>query len=922
MSAENEALAELDRRGFLKVGAGIVGTVATATVGTTATGTVAADDDDGFEFDPWAPRVASYFYSMASSPFDGLLTSDDLQAGQIALYREARQAWNNWSEVSVRFIDNHLNDAQMVASIYARDAIASAWESGKEPAEAHTDAREAITEYFAGREQNTLEAKQANGLQVAWCAEVARDTDDLDDNFISFIVPENDYDGDGTIDPDSSQIEPVERDEHEVEYELVDGETVTTTSPRFVAEWDDGDSWTGYVDDELIDNFDETESVVRSPESGAFVLESDDGHEFATRLITNVHSVARSDDDDLPSIDVTDYGEMAAKLKEIRDMEEETRDNYTEDFVQSLYDALDDGTITPEQIRSPEGYAELMSGSTDATESRYQMALAMQLGMKQPDLGEASHFEISYTGYTGLEAVVTEDYRRLHPVEREDGYEGTGMLYSEGQTHSFVNGESYATNPIIYALDYWDDDLHAYDSELGSELWSVEVEPDDFNAVYSSPHSERLYITSGAVGIVACIDETTGEEIWRVEDLELNEQAMVETRDGERAIARDGGDGDLVEVDPENGETSHITTFDDRISRVLQYAPTGAILVGDYSGTVTRLDPDDYGTVWEGDVNGPVEDMGIHPTGRFVAVSTDDEEISRFDLESGEKTELVAEAGHTPRALAAGRGTIVYQHRDGDATCIGLDPETGEEKWSYQPGGSTEGDGHIWPCGRRYVGKDGDQNYFILDVDNGQVIAEPEPPEGRRSHLHVPKTREPALGTVINPTFFDAADGETFQMRQGTMTVEEMKDSDGETVTPWTSRDELADEIDDLCEDVYDEIDELDDADDIETWSDLELVADACDAIDDPDDLDSVEAIDWGRPEYDEVDLEEYAAFLEDVHEDYVDALENHGDTEVTVSGGIPGMPSMPSWERIVAGVLLVGGVLVAIVGVSNASGD
>ncbi|GAA2913906.1 hypothetical protein GCM10010443_90610 [Actinoplanes cyaneus] len=843
--------------------------------GTIATDSALADDDgDGIDWQRGAelaltvtnPKAAALLHGgrLANRAVDEILGSEDLTDGEIALHNQAVTAMEWWDATSI-ILENRLEDASMIASIRARDAIADAWEAGKEVGGGQQAAIEAIEDHYALIQRNELEVAIANWAQLGAVVNVQLEVDDISDNFVNWVVANDDYSGDGDLVADESNIM---QETTEIEVDLLNGETYETEAPTFHVEWDNGDSAEFPLGQELIDAWDSDDEV--------FVMETEDGEEFEDRFTATVANVAEAD---LLAQEVGNLEEVMKLWDDIEDAAEESTQTYDLDIVEALYDAMDEGTLDPADVRGVEGIAEFLSGSTDATDSRYEMAMMSQMGLEHPNLADSASMTLSYTGFTHQTYSRNDedgyvDGQLVHDRVEDEAIEG--LLFGKllGDT-SLAAGQEYALNPVIpvrggllningetllevddlglpslspdgTTIVFEDSDEEstvAYDMDSDRVLWTHST---PFDGGSFSPDGEMVYRVHGGMDVGEMLDAETGDVLWT----------------------------------GSNDSTSNAARFSpDSEYLVESHGASGLVVYDAVSGDVQ----------WSTEVY--ISGLSLSPDGEAIATGThsnndDGPGVYIFDLESGDRDLLETdEFVHDVEWTLDG----VFTSWEDDGRVELIDPETGDAEWTlHEPDG--EGDFQRLPDYRTvaHVSRNDDfDDDFRLLSPTGEVLHEAyDVLGGPEEETGDPWLRGPVDGIIQHGVAFDAVEGEEVNLARGLIEVEEMVDSDGNEVVPFVTDElvaELESEAGEDIETILEDVDGIDDAEDLETVSDVETILEDVDGIDDAEDLDSVETISWDEPQYDEVDTEEYRKYLEKVSEEYADALAEREEDDTSV---------------------------------------
>ncbi|OIB58177.1 hypothetical protein [Natrialba sp. SSL1] len=934
------------RRDLLQ-GAGALGTA--AVVGSSTTGTVAADDDDDDDddvdtetlvYDVASPDPGMYYFSRAVSlGYNTLFGSDDNTEDEVAMHGRAMDTREHWDGHIVT-VDNWLEDASTVASIDARTAMTDAWENGQDVHEMQGEAVSAIYDYYAQRQRNHIVAAMRSLNQHAHVAEDARRADDTDEHFINPGLPDH-SDGQevehweltddrgqgddelGDMDPDD--VEP------NTEFELVNGETFETVCPEFFFEFDGGDEFRGPIDDEWVDGYEEADGT------DSITLETADGHEIEHHFQIGLMTVP---DADLKSRRVMhvadDFMRVLQRIEEEADL---VSDNYDLDLAEALFDALDDGRVTPEMIRSPEGYARHLSGTDDVHSSRYKMALLSTLGLENPDLSETAHMVVSYDGPTSLTAYHEDDSEDIHDyIEGRSlvptDYQSetvSGMLY--GRPDSGIStGGTYLADPYVAVSGR----SEGYIAPLygGPDDATMRFEDDDLNLAGLSTFSQYLFLSDyGDNNAYYAIDLETGEQVgsYGTSDFQSREfgEDFIYDDDHYVILGEPVDDDYRFHTVPDLDEVNEISGSHENEPH---YNSHSGLAIACFRSTIDALTVPDATEEWSFDVTDPYDDYG------------DEEPTVRDAASHGDKVYAVAHLTHSD--ADGGLGVTTLDAATGDildTTIVEDYPHSDDLSSGY----TVVSDDGRYLC--HYDNRDGIETARCLDITNDfGIVWEMELPfriqaahgyfwtsDGHDLSMYSNNLRvDPATGDVMELDHSDdyisistpgdvgqidgivesamlATDaGDSLQFTNAIVEVEEMQDSDGEDITILTDStiEDIESQSDRDIEEIVDDIDELDSVDDVTGLDDLRLIAEHEEDVS-LDETDTNEQ-EYSEPDYDSQDIDEMIAYLEDV-EDWQDSVAEDDDDGINI-----GLPDVDSdfWSRLASSAaLLVAGIVVVV---------
>ena len=461
----------LSRRDALRAGA--AGSVAAAAggAGAAASADSVKADTGSFVYAPTAPdRVGLAAAKGIGSVLDWV--SDSNAEDLTILHREAVSEMESYDAHIVN-VDNTLTDTDTMANLEAREAIARAWEDGKDEGEAFNEALSAINNYYAERlERNHIEitAKSLNQYSnlakraLDWIIEGDRDLDDTDMALWNFVAtPDHPEDG-----YNLSWVELTD-ERVDAEFELVNGNVHITTMPEIRFEWNN-DEWQGTVAEM---------DYTGDPGFESFEFETDEGYTATwsgSIIIPNI-----------PDADLSGYVVLRLDRDfeywrdEIDSQASSVIGNYDEGFVGDLYDALDAETISPNELRGVDGQARFLSGDADVASDSYQLALYQQLNMEQPDLEEIASMTVEFDGMTDWFREPNEDgnIEQQYPQERVDNRPMEGLLFSRQIDDLEVN-QRIQVGHLLH-----DDGKIYYDFDENKEPFDPEIEEFDTVEYYN-----------------------------------------------------------------------------------------------------------------------------------------------------------------------------------------------------------------------------------------------------------------------------------------------------------------------------------------------------------------------------------------------------------------------------------------------------
>ena len=744
-------LAELDRRTFMKTTA--AGAIAAAGIGAGSTSVAADDDvawyDHGLTYSPDSPDVSDLLFSGSSGDAP---VNEDPNPDEVALHSTATNAHAWWDEIVDILVSNRLEDGVMAAHVAARAAISDSHEDGLNSSEAIDEVYDAIEDFYSTPAINVTNSMAMVLSQQMHVSKVARESEEIDDRFLAFTIANDNYTGDASMVPEGSYLDTEFSD---TSIELPNGDSYDVQAPLFHQEWDNGDTLSFTISDRTLDAYDD--------QLEAFEFSTADNETAETNGRLTVQSVG---DADLESRIVGVLAEWADWIEEIEALVSETKGNYDLDLIDEIYDALDSGEISHSDVRGIEGLAEHLSGSTDPTQSRYQMALLNSLGLNRNELADVASMTVEYTGFTGR-TIHRDDNGAIDSVERT-GYDSTvieGQVFGDLVDDTTLSpGDSYAINHRWYAINS-DDEVLSLTNDLSTiEKWS----PPD-NPYQISLPTDGSYVAVGHLS-GATIYTNHGEEIAHADQSEAADEVIAHPDDD---IWFAGSRNDEVVCYDLDGNSQWAYSVSDTPESLSIHPDGDRIAVVSGSGDVYSINMDGN-SEWETGIAGST-DFGLdwHPSGDYLVVGNDEDEFIKIEAETGD---IIDETDH-------GNGRTMELHWSSDGERIAVPHESPDlfavydadlnEVWTEAV--DNTGESAAWtPDGQRVIftnnfhaalyTRDGDH---ILTNDDIDSVA-----QTRFQHSRVDGMIDRAMG-------FDAPSGDSIDMIDGLLDVIELTDRDG-----------------------------------------------------------------------------------------------------------------------------------------------
>jgi len=113
------------------------------------------------------------------------LKNDSAQQEELDIYNAALEQQAN-NEVFTDVSDNYLNDSRSIAWMHAETAIANAYKNGSSESVAKSEARAAVSDYYASKQVNMIERWNVSVASMLSAEEVAKNQSGVDDAFVQF----------------------------------------------------------------------------------------------------------------------------------------------------------------------------------------------------------------------------------------------------------------------------------------------------------------------------------------------------------------------------------------------------------------------------------------------------------------------------------------------------------------------------------------------------------------------------------------------------------------------------------------------------------------------------------------------------------------------------------------------------------------
>ncbi|WP_226006612.1 PQQ-binding-like beta-propeller repeat protein [Natrinema salinisoli] len=822
------------------------------------------------------PVSMSVFVGLAAVDKLDAAINDAPSADQAILHNTATAEYENLTQHET-LMNNRLTDAKSVASIEARHGLASTWEDGESSTTAYDRAMQRIRQYYEVPEFNHYHVFAKSLLQLGYVGDAAVETGN--DAFVADVGT----DGSGNnvqlrfrANPtevsvtlhDGTAIENVNSDEAD-DVARSDGSAKLKVPQIHLQDTTNGTDLgtVPALDQSVVDSWDASNEEI--------TFTADDGTQVTTDGVFVIPSV-----NDLNSARVLDYAEFFKILDEIHSQSDTVTGNYDQSFVDDVYAELDAGNLSPQSVRSPEGIARFLSGNEDQTSARFRLAMMQQFGMAQPDFSRIASMEATYTGFT--EERVDPDpnlnSRVTYPSGLVEDKQVTGALFGNSPpAGGFQPEESYLVQPTVFYGDTSDNKLRARARD-GSLKW--DISPGD--AVYGvgvHPSGDIVYCSVGSA--VHAYDTTDPDnQLWSqgfvntVRDIEV-------APDGSAVVCPVDNGNDPSQfhyLDPETGESIWSDSRGTYSASVGTATDGSQVYFGDGS-TLVAYDTEGN-QLWE---NGPAaESIDASPTDDVIVVGTSGGSTQARDPSDGSLVNEYTGNGATVTGVACTENYVYTADEGPQVTKI--DRSDWSQVWTMTPPAEFTGDIEA-VTGDDRVFFSGYNNQFVLDAEDGSTIWQTAIDFNEGVATLNPE--EQVSGVVGPAMLFDETTDppSELQLSEGVITVGEMLDRDGNTVTHVT--DQTISDLEglsatpDSIDTIVDEIDQFDSKSDIKYQKHVLDILEHYDAEDQEDQV-STDEPDYQDPKYDSYNSTEYAEYMEQSLATYEEMLAEEEESSST----------------------------------------
>lgn len=620
---QNPKVAGMDRRTFMK-GCTITAS-AIALGGIPTVGAVDYPWDEQIEegFEAMAPDTYSGGLAYAFGPGIGVPINVIQHVTQDSdLSTEAPILWTTAigeGEAYVSFtqmVNNYLQDTNTIAAIEGRSAIADAYVDNLSASEAKTAFDDAVMNYYSTLQGNAWRTISSYIAQLAYIQTIARNNGDIVDFFVSTDLPTVTDSSGATADPDGNRyMDSTNFVENQIT--AVNSQDFTVQFPTFHIPASDGSAYEGGITQSILDTYDTSRS------DGAFQVETDSGVTMALDFDFIVANVPEGDN--MPSKGLFSLKDFMQIHEEISSQAANIITSFDQAFVDDLYAAMDNGDISPTDVRGASALARQMGGTDDVYADSYRMAMLQQLGMEQPDLTELASMTISYKGFTGINGNVTESgNRRLRPTNYANTtYEGL-MFAGDTPSGGFSIDETYIADPLAFINE--SGTFKAINILTGETLWEESVSP---NFIQTSANGQYVIRDNGSE--IECLN-LNGNIEWTIS---VGANKGIVTNENELWL----DNGTIYDID--SGES--VSSFNNGGGgegkwHVSASGNTYAYWNGSEAGYVVMKDGEEITTLTNQSFNGGNEIV----CGDQYIISAINESSHIHNLESGETTQMVS----------------------------------------------------------------------------------------------------------------------------------------------------------------------------------------------------------------------------------------------------------------------------------------
>jgi len=442
-------------------------------------------------------------------------TEIDIHTGMQGVYEGQKQIDSVYSD--------YLQDTETLASLEARNAIADAYENNSTAIEAQAAGQEAINEYYAHHQIQLLEIASADSQQLAYYANITLNNDNISDQYLSPGRPENNSNS-GVYNSGHYLGDTVTSD-----YTLLNGSTHSHKAPRF--EFSSDSTW-----DPPIENYQDTSNLSLDRYNSTLegwqythYHETSDSRIDLNYTFPGTAIVMNQPDAELYSQTVYDYRMTAQLLNDLEEQAQTVQDNYNGSAAEDLYAAMDSGEITPSDVRGAEGMVRYMSGESNSTEQRFNLALRSTLNLASTDVGNT--MVVNFDGETERTRHVNKTSGNVsftYSGSVNETYEGL-LFSSETPSGGFETGTTYNASDFNGSIEMVVDGGNSTVPFYQGEFTIEEIYDSEGNAVENVTWEDPKYDSYNSDEFIAALQNAS----------EQRSQIVIQTSD-------DGGSGGVT----------------------------------------------------------------------------------------------------------------------------------------------------------------------------------------------------------------------------------------------------------------------------------------------------------------------------------------------------------------------------------------
>ena len=363
---------------------------------------------------------------------------------QIALYTQATGLSDRWDSYSTTQ-GNYLNDTETIASLEAKHAIGQAYEAGDGSTTAETKGLAAVEDYYATKQVNLLEELSSQQAQAAYMANVSNNDTNIPSSWVYPVMSASSSDG------AAAENQKLTGETVNKTISLVNGTEYTYQVAEAQAKlhiWSSSSDAEGSDTIQFALGIDETYNQQDSRyKIGTYDLS---GITFDGSLYTRgqFRVAGVSDSTVYSDTDFYNHRDWQLRWQEIEEQSNRVVSNYDGNFTTEVYDDLNSGELNVSELYGAEGMARYLSGDSNVTSDRFEMATYSILGMDRPDnLG--SSFVIEYDAATDKTTTFNSSADSYETTYGWSQGTAEGLLFSEEvPADGFTVNETYNASAL------------------------------------------------------------------------------------------------------------------------------------------------------------------------------------------------------------------------------------------------------------------------------------------------------------------------------------------------------------------------------------------------------------------------------------------------------------------------------------------